>query len=137
MKSTKVERVSNADRAGYALRASPNARRRKDQTYTISLQQGCPINDFPQSVEGALPPFFRRRTHHPGVGKIRISLRPPFNVIGWNGPFNLATTDKNDCRDQKEMIDATHTKLEAKAKSIIQGKNGMVLVYSGGSHVST
>ena len=107
MKSTKVERVSNADRAGYALRASPNARRRKDQTYTISLQQGCPINDFPQSVEGALPPFFRRRTHHPGVGKIRISLRPPFNVIGWNGPFNLATTDKNDCRDQKEMIDAT------------------------------
>src|SRR6516165_11672790 len=58
MKSTKVERVSNADRAGYALRASPNARRRKDQTYTISLQQGCPINDFPQSVEGAhYPPF--------------------------------------------------------------------------------
>jgi hypothetical protein len=36
---TMVERVSNADRARYALRASPNARQRKDQTFTISLRE--------------------------------------------------------------------------------------------------
>src|SRR5215472_8020893 len=109
MKSAKVERVSNADRAGYALRAFPNARRRKDQTKTISLQQGCPINNFPRSVKGAVPPFLRRRTHHRGGGPIQSIAATALDVIGRNGPFNLATTDKNDCREQKEMIDAAHT----------------------------
>jgi hypothetical protein len=39
VKSMMVERVSNADRAGYALRAFPNAHQPKDQTITISLQK--------------------------------------------------------------------------------------------------
>jgi hypothetical protein len=39
MKAIMVERVSNAARARYALRASPNARQRKDRTITISLQE--------------------------------------------------------------------------------------------------
>jgi hypothetical protein len=40
MKSMMVERVSNAARARYALRASsPNARQQKDRTITISLQE--------------------------------------------------------------------------------------------------
>jgi len=40
MKSNIVQRVSNADRARYALRATPNARLQKDQTIKISLQKG-------------------------------------------------------------------------------------------------
>jgi hypothetical protein len=56
MKSMMVERVSNADRARYALRASPNAHQPKDQTITISLPE----------KEGSS-----------GMGQIRISLRPP------------------------------------------------------------
>jgi hypothetical protein len=103
MKVMIVERVSNADRAKYTLRASPNARLRKDQTNTISLQQGCPINDFPRSVEGAVPPFFRRRTQ-PGGGQVSVSPRPPSDVIGPNGPFNLATTGKNNCRDRQRFL---------------------------------
>src|SRR6516164_8766132 len=67
MKSVKVERVSNADRARYALRASPNAHRQKDQTFTISLQ---------------------KRSTQPRVGQIRISQRPP--SISLNG-MNLLT----------------------------------------------
>src|SRR5215831_13840359 len=97
MKPTKVERVSNADRAGYALRAFPNARRRKDQTNTISLQQGCPINDFPRSVEGFSTPLFQ--TEGPAAGGPNQNIAATAReVIGWNGPFNLATTGKNNCR---------------------------------------
>jgi hypothetical protein len=39
MKSMMLERVSNADRVKYALRASPNAHLRKNQTITISIRQ--------------------------------------------------------------------------------------------------
>ena len=39
MKSLMVQRVSNADRARYALRATPNAHQRKDQTIKIPLQK--------------------------------------------------------------------------------------------------
>jgi uncharacterized protein (DUF2252 family) len=56
MKAMMVERVSNADRARYALRASPNAHQRKDYTITISLLE----------KEGSS-----------AMGQIRISLRPP------------------------------------------------------------
>src|SRR6516225_6040087 len=104
MMSKMVERVSNAARAKYTLRASPNARRRKEQTITISLQQGCPINDFPQSVEGAVPPFFRRRTQPRVVGQVSVSPRPPSMLSGRNGPFNLATTGKNNSRDRQRCL---------------------------------
>jgi hypothetical protein len=81
MKTMMVERVSNADRAGYALRASSNARQGKDQTSSSSLQE--------------------RRTQNGGGANLSIAAAA-LDVIGRNRPFNLATTDKNDCRDKKE-----------------------------------
>ena len=81
MKSMMVERVSNADRAGYALRASPNARQRKDRTITISLQE----------------------KEDPTEGWANLGIAAAaLDVIGPKGPFNLATTDKNDCRDKQK-----------------------------------
>jgi hypothetical protein len=53
MKTTMVERVSNADRARYTLRTSPNARQGKDQAITISLQQR---EDHHRDGTAALPP---------------------------------------------------------------------------------
>jgi hypothetical protein len=74
VKASMVERVSNADRARYALRASPNARQQKDQTVTISLQEkkGAPSR----------------------VGQIRTSLRPPSlaseqNLLTWRQPVKI------------------------------------------------
>jgi hypothetical protein len=46
MKVMMVERVSNADRAGYTLRASPNARQPKDQTITIRSSTRMPYKRF-------------------------------------------------------------------------------------------
>ena len=40
MNSMIVQRVSNPDHARYALRATPNAPQRKDQTIKISPQKG-------------------------------------------------------------------------------------------------
>jgi hypothetical protein len=80
MKSMMVQRVSSADRARYALRASPNAHQRKDQTITISLQKGVT----------------------PGGGPNLSIAVTALVLIGWKRPFNLATTDKNDCRDQQK-----------------------------------
>src|SRR5271165_6101099 len=74
MKSNMVERVSNADPARYARRATPNAHQRKDQTIKISLQ--------------------KRRTQ-PRVGQIRISLRPPSmlsdgrDLLTWRQPTKM------------------------------------------------
>src|SRR5215472_12615927 len=88
MKSTMVERVSKAARARYARRASPNAHQQKDQTTKISLQE---------------------KEDSTWVGQIRISLRPPSMLSDGIDLFDLATTDKNDCRDKTEMIDAAHS----------------------------
>src|SRR5215472_17786492 len=106
MKSTKVERVSNADRAGYALRASPNARRRKDQTLATSLQQGCPVNDFPRSGEGAVLPFFRRRTQSVGWAKSEYRCGRPRcyrteRLLTWLRPAKIIVASA-------KMFDAVH-----------------------------
>jgi hypothetical protein len=90
MKAMMVERVSNADRARYALRASPNAHQGKDQTIIISLQE--------------------REDHQRGGPNLSIAT-PLKHSIDW--PINLATTDKNDCRAQTEMIDAAQAVIEA------------------------
>ena len=56
MKSMMVQRVSNADRARYALRVTPNAHQRKDQTITISPERRNSIRGGPSLsiVAGAL-----------------------------------------------------------------------------------
>jgi len=52
----------------------------KTRLFTISLQE--------------------RRTQPQGGPNQNIAAAA-LDVIGWNGPFNLATTDKNDCRDKQ------------------------------------
>jgi hypothetical protein len=91
MKTMMVERVSNPAGRGKGTRCAHPLTRAKEKTRRL------------QSL-------FRKGGPKPGGPNLSIAAAA-LDVIGRNEPFNLATTGKNDCRAQTEMIDATHTRI--------------------------
>ena len=107
MKVIMVERVSNADRARYTLPASPNARKRPDH-YDLSSTRMPYKRFFRGQLRVPVPPFSEGGPNQWGGPNLSIAAAA-LDVIGPNGPFNLATTGKNNSRDPAKMLDAVQT----------------------------
>src|SRR6202043_4273247 len=91
-KTMMVERVSNADRARYALRASPTAHQRKRPDNKQSL--------------------FRKGGFHRGWAKTKYRGDRP-RSYRTEGSVNLATTGKNSCRSSAKIVDVEQCCVES------------------------